>query len=111
MSKEIGDRLKDLRIKLGQSQSYVAKETGINRSTLANYEAGDSEPKAAQLDKLAEFYNVSTSYILYGTRTVKDVFGVKSPATTRLMSTVRNMSENKIELLVKIAEDIKDYKE
>ena len=110
MSKEIGDRLKDLRIKLGHSQSYVSKETGINRSTLANYEAGDSEPKAAQLDKLAEFYNVSASYILYGTRTVKDVFGVKSPATTRLMNTVRGMEEKDIDTLADIAEVLKRHR-
>lgn len=109
MSREIGDRLKAIRMNLGHSQNYVAKETGINRSTLANYEAGDSEPKAAQLDRLAWFYGVPASYILYGDLPQQAGETTPSPQTTRLMNTVRGMDEDKISLVADLAEAVKKH--
>lgn len=56
-------RIKELRIKNGLSQGDLAKATGLTRQAISNYERGDREPKNETLDKLADYFNVSVSYI------------------------------------------------
>ncbi|MCL2087763.1 MAG: helix-turn-helix domain-containing protein [Oscillospiraceae bacterium] len=58
-------RLRKARENTGFSQRDVAKETGVNRNTLASYETGRVEPNIEMLGMLAEFYGVSTDW-LYG---------------------------------------------
>ncbi|EIJ79173.1 immunity repressor protein [Bacillus methanolicus PB1] len=58
----IGDRLKKLRGK--RSQEEIAQKIGISRARLSHYETGRSEPDSETLKKLADFYGVSTDYLL-----------------------------------------------
>ena len=68
MYKEIfAERLKEARRKTGFTQTEVAKETKIPRSTLANYELGRTEPDIETLCTLIDFYQEEARYIL-GTR-------------------------------------------
>ncbi|HHY74084.1 MAG TPA: helix-turn-helix transcriptional regulator [Bacillus bacterium] len=60
----IGERLKKLRGKM--SQEEVATKIGISRARLSHYETGRSELDTEILKKLADFYNVSTDYLLTG---------------------------------------------
>src|SRR5262245_592767 len=57
-------RLKEARKRSGFTQVEVAKLTGINRSTLKNYELGDIFPSIEALARLAEFYGVSADWLL-----------------------------------------------
>lgn len=45
----------------------VAKETKIPRSTIANYETGRTQPDIENLGILADFYGISTDWLI-GTR-------------------------------------------
>jgi transcriptional regulator with XRE-family HTH domain len=58
----LGDRLKSLRGK--KTQEDVAKIIGISRARYSHYENGRSEPDTDTLQKLADFYGVTTDYIL-----------------------------------------------
>jgi transcriptional regulator with XRE-family HTH domain len=62
----IGVRLKKLRGK--RSQEDIAEKIGISRARLSHYETGRSEPDWETLKKIADFYNVSTDFILYGNK-------------------------------------------
>lgn len=64
MSEIIGHRLKFLREKKGIAQKFVAEKIGIKNNTLSGYESGRREPDSEIISKLADFYNVSTDYIL-----------------------------------------------
>lgn len=65
MYKEIvSARLRELRYKLEFSQYYVAEETGIDQSKISRFETGDREPTIEDLAKLAEFYDVTTDWLL-----------------------------------------------
>lgn len=57
-------RLKELRQELELSQYKVAEETGIDRSKISRFETGDREPTIEDLAKLAEFYDVTTDWLL-----------------------------------------------
>ncbi len=61
---DIGSRLIELRKKQGLSQAALSQQLGINRSTYAEWEIGRRRPELDSLIKLAEFYKVSTDFIL-----------------------------------------------
>ena len=53
------EQLKILRKKTGLTQAEVAVKLGIDRSTYAKYETGQSEPNFEILAKIAELYGAS----------------------------------------------------
>ncbi|WP_346234545.1 helix-turn-helix transcriptional regulator [Lysinibacillus telephonicus] len=61
---QYGDKLRNLREKLGLSQKELTDRLNINRSTYARYETSSTQPDFDTLKKLADFFEVSTDYIL-----------------------------------------------
>ena len=57
-------RLVELRKEKGLSQVGLAKELGVDCSTIAKYETGDRLPDLVMLCKLADFFGSSTNYLL-----------------------------------------------
>lgn len=57
-------RLKELRKNRGISQEQVAHDLGLSLRGYQNYEYGLREPNIAMILKLAEYYNVTTDYLL-----------------------------------------------
>lgn len=66
-----GERLKQLREKVKISQKDLADRLGISESQIYKYEKEESEPRADTVVKLAEFFNVSTDFLMG----VSDEFG------------------------------------
>jgi transcriptional regulator with XRE-family HTH domain len=64
-----GDRLKKMRESKKLSQQQLAEKLNINRSTYARYELNQTQPDYETLQRLADFYDVSTDYILTGINT------------------------------------------
>lgn len=58
------NRICDLREDMDLRQSDVANATGIDRKTISNYETGKTNPDSFAIIKLAEFFGVSTDYLL-----------------------------------------------
>ena len=58
------NRLKKLRKENGMTLDKLSEGTGISRATLNRYENGDSEPKQATWQQLADFFGVTLSYML-----------------------------------------------
>ena len=59
-----GKRLKKLRKEKKISQEKLADIIGISRSTLSMYELDKREPDIANIVKFADFFGVSTDYLL-----------------------------------------------
>lgn len=57
------NRLNQLRIEKGYTLEDIERKTGIKRSTYNNYENGNTEPKLATWEKLADFFQVSLPFI------------------------------------------------
>lgn len=57
-------KLKKARSDSGFTQEEVAKEIKINRVSLANYEAGRTEPDIETLGKLINFYDITADWLL-----------------------------------------------
>lgn len=55
---------RQLRIASGLTQNEMAEKIGISRSTIGMYETGAREPDFETLEKIADFFNVDTDYLL-----------------------------------------------
>ena len=58
------ERLSALREKNGLTKKQVANAIGVKPEQYRRYEIGQNEIKASHIIKFAEFYKVSTDYIL-----------------------------------------------
>ncbi len=57
-------RIRDLREDREMTQVQMGKILGCSQRVYSNYERGDIDIPTAILIKLADFYNVSTDYLL-----------------------------------------------
>ncbi|MBQ6381376.1 MAG: helix-turn-helix domain-containing protein [Clostridia bacterium] len=57
-------KIKELREQKNISMAQAAKELGFPYTTYVNYEKGEREPRSEALIKIAQYFGVSTDYIL-----------------------------------------------
>ena len=60
----LGERLKELREESGFTQRELAEKLGINPVTYLHYEKSQREPPLSLLADMANFFEVSTDYLL-----------------------------------------------
>lgn len=60
----IGDTLRFLREKTNKTQEETAKALGIKRSAYSHFENNRNNPDNETLVKMANYFNVSTDYLL-----------------------------------------------
>lgn len=63
---EIGEKLKNARIKSKLTQEKVAEEIQVSRQTISNWENNHSYPDIISVIKLSDFYHVSLDELLKG---------------------------------------------
>lgn len=71
----INERLRELRVKSGYTQSQIAKILNIDRSTYSYYEIGKTMPDISVLMTLAKIFNIPINELLAdesGPRSVAD---------------------------------------
>lgn len=73
------EQLKILRKRDRMTQAEVAIRLGVDRSTYAKYETGQSEPNFEMITKLATLYGVSVDFLIGGSKTPTASGGVKIP--------------------------------
>ncbi|CAM2907403.1 helix-turn-helix domain-containing protein [Lactobacillus crispatus] len=64
------NRIKELREKNNLTLRGLGKEINMSSSRISQYETGKREPKLETWNKLAEYFNVPTSYLM-GTDNLK----------------------------------------
>ena len=92
----VADRIKRLREQYGITQSELAKQLGITRSSVNAWEMGISIPSTQYIVELANIFEVSTDYIL----------GVENTVSIN----VSGLSDKDIELINSIVIHLKDRK-
>ena len=61
---EFGRILKELRNEKELSQQALALEIKYSQQVISNWETGDAEPTASAIVAVAEYFGVSTDYLL-----------------------------------------------
>ena len=69
---DFGGILKSLRKRNGLSQSELGKHIGLSKAVISNYENGINYPDYENLIRMAEYFGVTTDYLL-GVTNVKTV--------------------------------------
>lgn len=64
--KDIGERIKDLRVKNSLSQATVAVVLGLSRSNYSQIELGNQYPTFNTLHVVARYYGKSYDWLLHG---------------------------------------------
>ena len=90
----IADIIKDLREKQGLTQSSLARQLGITRSSVNAWELGISVPSTQYLVELAYLFSVSTDYLL----------DLNNTATV----SVAGLSEKDVQLICEIIQHLRN---
>ena len=73
-------KLKKIREKAGLSQEAFAKAFGVAQSTVGGWESGARVPRLPMIEKIAEFFNVPTSYFVDGVGEISHSIPDKHPS-------------------------------
>lgn len=90
----VADKIKALREQKGMTQTDLAKQLGITRSSVNAWEMGISVPSTQYIVELAHIFKVSTDYLL----------GVDSTATV----SVAGLTEKDVQLVHSIISHLKE---
>ena len=63
----IPETLKNVRTKKGMSQRELAETLGVSQQTIGSWEVGRTSPDPTTIKRIADFFNVSTDYLLGNT--------------------------------------------
>lgn len=91
----ISDNINKLINKGGLRQIDIHRATGIPKSTLTGYVKGTSSPTTANMEKLAEFFNVDMGEIdpRFASGENSDTYKVKENKFKSILSDIQNISE------------------
>ncbi len=93
----IADRIKSLREEKKMTQTDLAKLLGITRSSVNAWEMGISVPSTQYVIELAEFFKISTDYLLgVDTSATIDVSGLTEKDVRLVHSIVTHLIEKNI---------------
>lgn len=93
----LGHRLAELRNNKELTLKECAKNLGLNITTLSNYETGYREPSLETLTKIADFFNVSTDYLLGRTDIITPPPGVHAIGAEVYTDKMEGKSKEEIE--------------
>ena len=71
------EKLRELREATGKTQDDIALYLNVGRNTVSRYESGEREPDLQTIKKLADYFNVTTDYLL-GRITVQNLLNKKT---------------------------------
>ena len=65
MSKSLGERIRETRLRYGMSQAELARRIGVSTTTMNQIESGDTpDPRASRIRAIADVLGVSADYLL-----------------------------------------------
>mgnify|MGYP002627407892 CR=1 FL=1 len=99
MAKELflfADKIKLMREQLGITQSDLAKQLGLTRSSVNSWEMGLSVPSTQYIIELAKLFGISTDYLLGLERdAVISVEGLSEKEVSILLDLIKCFKENR----------------
>lgn len=106
------NRLRFLRNERGESLEKIAKYLNVTIQTISNYETEKRDMTPDTILKLAEYFGVSTDYLLCKTDIRNEVLSIsKIPVLGVVKAGLNWLSEENIVDYVTLREDISDIKE
>ena len=104
------DKLHLLRIERNLSQQQLSEALNVSKSRISMYEQGERQPNLEMLVSIANYFNVSTDYLLGrsdGSSATSTLNANESKELKTLINTVKDLDPENIKLLNKVAKAIK----
>ncbi|SIQ88477.1 helix-turn-helix domain-containing protein [Domibacillus enclensis] len=89
----LGERLKSLRKERKLTQEELGKRVNVTKVSISGYENGKRSPDTETLQKLADFFDVSTDYLL-GRSEHKTTVEIEKSEPTDSLSIINKMVED-----------------
>lgn len=67
------DQLKQLRLQRALTQAALSKELGVTQNAIFNWENGKREPSMEMIQKIADYFQVSTAYLFAEKETYRTI--------------------------------------
>lgn len=88
----LNEQIKKLRIANGLNQVQMAKQLGITKQCVSNWENNNIQPSVDMLIKLTSFFNVSSDYLLgLDNRKYIEVSGLTDEQLTHIQNVVNDL--------------------
>ncbi len=87
--KKLGERIKNLRDKIGLSQESLAKQFGVSRVSLSQIENGDRKISAEEIARLAKIFDTPSDILLDIEKDIEVVLEKREEKTVKAKSTMR----------------------
>lgn len=85
------ERIKTLRQMLKINQTDLANYLNVNQRTISNWENNISQPSYELIQKLCDFFRISTDYIFYNDRkTIDLIYKKREEVIPRILTTNKN---------------------
>jgi len=90
-----GDTIKALRLSHNLNQIQLANELNVSKQTVSNWENNNILPSIEMLIKIAQFFSVSTDYLLeLDNRTYIEVTGLSEKHLAHIREIIKDILEN-----------------
>jgi len=107
---EFHNVLKKLRSNRNITQSELADEIGVSKSTISMYETNHREPDFETLEKIADYFNVDVGYLLEADNYNPDAISPFDVQTKRIIKVMAAHSDKKLSpLAIKSIEEFIEY--
>lgn len=96
---DFSQRLKELRVNSKLTQTELADYLGVTYAAIQKYEAGQGKPRAKNLEKLAQIFDVSVSYLLGETnvKSTHKIFEIMEQLTESRQENTLNYAESQLD--------------
>jgi len=96
--KKFGENLRTLRERHDMTQESLGKLLNVTQSTIAYYESGKKQPTLETLIIIADYFEVSTDYLLNRTNFVSTASEISKPDSELLNKINKLSDENRKEI-------------
>lgn len=87
---DIGQAIKELRVKQGMTQGQLADRCGMSTNAICSLETGKAYPPKSTVDKLCEAFGIPQSYLLMASIEEEDIPEDKRVLYRALLEPLRN---------------------
>ena len=106
-----GDRLRELRKKNNVSQEKLGEYLGVTNTAIYSWEINSNQPSIETLTKLAEYFNVTTDYLLgFNQDDLDKIAKLKSACQEAGLMTGQDFTLEEFEKAMMVVETLRDKK-
>ncbi|MBO5402400.1 MAG: helix-turn-helix transcriptional regulator [Clostridia bacterium] len=90
----LSEKLREVRLSRGMSQVELAKQLGVTKQSVSNWENDNIQPSVDMLVKIAQCLSVSTDYLLeLDTKTYIEVTGLTSREISHIQMIINDIKK------------------